>query len=221
MNAENSEVDPFRKMRLILELRRAGFTDNRLLNAFERLSREDFLPTEFAEYAYDDVALPIACGQNASRPAALAEMLTALELAETRTQVVLEIGTGSGYLTALLAHQCKRVYSVERYRTLIEAARKRFEKLAISNIVTLCADGQLGWENSGPFDRIISTCAVEEVPPAWLEQLKPDGILIVPIGTNEEQKIVRIRNSGSKNFPSEALGPSNFLHLIEGAAKEL
>lgn len=221
MTPEDDERDPYRVMRLILELRQVGITDTRLLNAVERLPRDNFIPDGLHEYAYDDVALPIACGQTISRPSTVISMVHDLELGPTKSLKVLEIGTGSGYMTALISKLARRVYSVERYRTLAEAARKRFEQLSLTNIVSQCADGSFGWTASAPFDRIVSTCAVEEVPPAWIKQVKPGGFLILPIGTNEEQFITKISVTEGGDVSSTVLGPSKFLHLVEGVAKEL
>lgn len=208
-------------MRLILELRQAGITDSRLLNAFEALPRDVFLDDEFTEFAYDDVALPIACGQTVTQPSVVAVIISALNFNPAQSLTVLEIGTGSGFMTALLSRFARRVYTIDRYRTLSESARARFEALKITNIVSQCADGLLGWPASAPFDRIVSTCATEEIPADWLAQLKPDGILIAPLGTNEDQMLMKYIRSGDGKLTSEVLEPSKFLHLTEGVAKEL
>ena len=221
MTPDNGERDPYRVMRLILELRQVGITDIRLLNAVERLSRDEFIPDGLQEYAYDDVALPIACGQTISRPSTVIGMVNELELGEKKSLKVLEIGTGSGYMTALLAALARRVYSVERYRTLADTAKKRFETLSLSNIVSQCADGSLGWVASAPFDRIVSTCAVEEIPEIWVKQVKPGGFMILPIGTNEEQFLMKIGVGEDGKTTSTRLWPSKFLHLVDGVAKEL
>lgn len=216
-----AEHDPFRKMRLILELRRSGITDNDLLNVIEKLPREHFVDPEFEEYAYDDVALPIACGQTISRPSDVATIIYSLELGKDRSCTILEIGTGSGYLTALMSRLARRINTVDRYRTLVEAAKKRFDALGLTNIISQCSDGALGWPASAPFDRIVATCALEEVPQVWLDQLKAGGMLIMPVGTNEDQRLMRYRKDKSGKISSDAVGLSNFLHLVEGAAKEL
>ena len=221
MEKAGQERDPMQVMRLILELRQAGITDNNLLNAFEALPREKFIPEAFQEYAYEDVALPIACGQTISRPSTTAGMVDALELGATRSMTLLEIGTGSGFMTALLSRFCRRVYTIDRYRTLSQAARVRFDSLGLSNIISQCSDGELGWPSSAPFDRIVSTCAMEEPSEVWLGQLKPGGMLIMPIGTNEDQQVVRLRKLTSGEVTKEPLAPSKFLHIIPGAAKEL
>tara|TARA_Y100000052_G_scaffold27585_1_gene36888 strand:+ start:8122 stop:8787 length:666 start_codon:yes stop_codon:yes gene_type:complete len=221
LSSENEERDPFQMMRLILELRQTGITDTFLLNAIESLPRHEFIPEELGEFAYDDVALPIACGQTITRPSTVAGMVYALELGEMRAYTVLEIGTGSGFLTALTSKLARRVYTVDRYRTLIESARQRFEALRITNIVSQCSDGALGWSATAPFDRIVSTCAVETIPKVWLDQLKPDGIMVIPVGTNEDQFVKKIIKKADGSLQEESLAPSKFLHLADGVAKEL
>ncbi|MAP94232.1 MAG: protein-L-isoaspartate O-methyltransferase [Ponticaulis sp.] len=208
-------------MRLILELRQSGITDTRLLNAVESLPRDVFIPADLTEYAFENIALPIACGQTISRPSIVADMIDALKLGEQASLTVLEIGTGTGYATALISKLSKRVYTIERYRTLLYAARKRFSSLGLQNIVSQCADGNLGWAASAPFDRIISTCAAEDVPEVWVNQLKAGGIMILPVGTNEDQHMVRLTKNSDGSVQSETMGPSQFLHIAEGVAKEL
>jgi protein-L-isoaspartate(D-aspartate) O-methyltransferase len=217
----DAEHDPFRRARLILDLRQAGITENALLNAIESIPRDRFVPAEFAEHAYEDVALPIACGQTTSRPTTVAGIVNALELGANRDFTILEIGTGSGFMTALMARLARRVYTVERYRTLTEDARKRFEELGLFNVISQSSDGSKGWPETAPFDRIVSTCAVEDVPDVWLDQLKPGGIMVLPIGTNEEQSVVQIRKVASGKTETQPLAPSKFLHLVEGVAKQL
>lgn len=221
MTPEDEEHDPFRIMRLILELRQTGITDTRLLNAIERLPRDEFISADLAEYAYDDVALPIACGQTISRPSTVAGMINGLDFGENRNLTVLEIGTGSGFMTALMSELCRRVYTIDRYRTLIDAARRRFENLRLTNIVSQCADGAFGWSATAPFDRIVSTCAVEEVPKTWVDQLKPGGVMVIPVGTNEQQFVKKFVKNADGSLSDEILAPSKFLHLTEGVAKEL
>lgn len=216
-----SEHDPFRIARLILDMRQNGVTNTRLLQAIETTPREHFVPEGMADDAYEDVALPIACGQTTSRPTAVAGMIDALELGEEKTLTVLEIGTGSGFMTALIGRLSRRVYSMDRYRTLVDGAKARFEHLGITNAITTWGDGAQGWPAAAPFDRIISTCAVEEVPDVWVDQLKPGGVMIIPVGTNEEQHFVRIRKGADDELATEPLAPSKFLHLVPGISKHL
>lgn len=218
---EDATSDPFRFAKLILDLRQSGITDHALLNIIESIPRELFVPSNVADYAYDDVALPIACGQTISRPTTAAGIVMAMDLGSKRDCTVLEIGTGSGYMTALMAKLARRVYTVDRYRTLVEAARMRFEQLGLVNVISQCSDGKKGWPETAPFDRIVSTCAMEEPSDVWLNQLKPKGILIMPIGTNEDQHVARFTKHADGRVTSEPLAASKFLHLEEGVAKQL
>ncbi len=221
MQDDEPQFDTFRVAKLILELRQSGITDHALLNAVERIPREKFVPDHVAEYAYHDAALPIACGQTITQPTAAVSMVHALELGGKRAYTVLEIGTGSGFMTALMARLARRVYTIDRYRTLVENARERFEELGLFNVISQCSDGAKGWPETAPFDRIISSCALESPPEVWFQQLKPGGILIMPVGTNEEQHVVRYRKNTDGSVTEEPLAPSKFLHLIEGVAKQL
>ena len=142
---------------LIMQLRRRGIRDNEVLRAIERVPRELFVDEAFADHAYQDIALPIDCGQTISQPYVVAFMTEKLELDERHK--VLEIGTGSGYQAAVLSHLCRRVYTVERWRELQKAAERRFARLGITNVTTIIGDGWLGWPPQAPFDRIIVTAA--------------------------------------------------------------
>ena len=155
---------------LIMQLRRRGIRDTNVLRAIERVPRELFVDPAFADHAYQDIALPIDCGQTISQPFVVAFMTEKLELDESHK--VLEIGTGSGYQAAVLSHLCRRVYTIERYRELQKAAERRFAELGITNVTTIIGDGWLGWPPQAPFDRIIVTAAAPEAPPKLVEQLK-------------------------------------------------
>ena len=144
---------------LIMQLRRRGIRDNKVLRAIERVPRDLFVDEAFADHAYQDIALPIECGQTISQPYVVAFMTEHLELDERHK--VLEIGTGSGYQAAVLSHLCRRVYTVERWRELQKAAERRLAKLGITNITTIIGDGWLGWPPQAPFDRIIVTAAAD------------------------------------------------------------
>ena len=176
---------------LIMQLRRRGIRDNAVLRAIERVPRELFVDEAFADHAYQDIALPIDCGQTISQPYVVAFMTERLELDERHK--VLEIGTGSGYQAAVLSHLCRRVYTVERWRELQKAADRRFARLGITNVTTIIGDGWLGWPPQAPFDRIIVTAAATEPPPALIEQLKVGGRMIIPLGeTRDTQMLVAI-----------------------------
>ena len=172
--------DP-RQIQLIMELRKQGITDNRVLGAMERTPRELFVDAPFVENAYRNTALPIACGQTISQPYIVAYITQHLEVDETMR--VLEIGTGSGYQAAILSPLCRRVYTIERHRPLLDEAKQRFKKLNLHNVVPRHGDGFAGWPEQAPFDRIVLSCAVPEVPKTLIDQLKVGGMLIAPIGS--------------------------------------
>ena len=173
------QPDP-RASSLVKELGREGIRDARVLSALESVPRDFFVDTPFVETAYDNTALPIACGQTISQPYVVAFMTDALEVGDKMR--VLEIGTGSGYQAAVLSLLCRRVYTIERHRPLFEAAERRFRALKLENVVTRLGDGHAGWPEQAPFDRIMMTAAAPAVPQALLDQLAPDGILVAPIG---------------------------------------
>ena len=160
-----------RMIQLVMALRRAGISDKHVLGAIERTPREQFVPQGFQDQAFENRPLPIDCGQTISQPYVVAAMTAALKL-DDRCKV-LEIGTGSGYQAAVLARLARRVYTVERYRTLGKEAEARFAALGLTNIVTRIGDGSLGWPEQAPFDRVIVTAAAQSRPDALLEQLKP------------------------------------------------
>jgi protein-L-isoaspartate(D-aspartate) O-methyltransferase len=171
--------DP-RASSLAQELHYEGIRDARVLSAIEAVPRELFVDTPFVHTAYDNTALPIACGQTISQPYVVAYMSEALEVGPTMR--VLEIGTGSGYQAAVLSLLCRRVYTVERHKPLLEDAERRFRALRLENVVTRLGDGHIGWSEQAPFDRIMITAAAPRVPPALLDQLAPGGILLAPVG---------------------------------------
>jgi protein-L-isoaspartate(D-aspartate) O-methyltransferase len=174
------EQDP-RQEQLIKELRRQGVKDERVLTAIANTPREMFVDAPFVDSAYHNSALPIACGQTISQPFVVAYMTEKLEVGENMR--VLEIGTGSGYQAAVLSPLCRRVYTIERHRPLLDTARERFAAFKLENVVTKHGDGFAGWAEQAPFDRILLACAVQQVPQALVEQLKLGGILIAPVGT--------------------------------------
>jgi len=207
-----------RKIRLIMELRRAGVVDTRVLAALERVPREFFVPAPFLDQAFENTALPIGQGQTISQPLIVAMMSQALEVGER--QKVLEIGTGSGYQAAVLAKMCRRVYTIERHKPLLKEAEERFKHLHIHNITAICGDGTRGWPEQAPFDRILVTAAATEIPQNLLEQLSDEGVMVLPVGNQSgEQIIVRVRKQGGR--PSaENLFPVRFVPLVAGALPE-
>ena len=174
------EHDP-RREQLIGELRRQGVKDERVLAAIANTPREVFADAPFADSAYHNSALPIACGQTISQPFVVAYMTAQLEIGENMR--VLEIGSGSGYQAAVLSPLCRRVYTIERHRPLLDQAKERFAALKLENVVTKHGDGFAGWPEQAPFDRILLSCAVQQVPQTLVDQLKLGGILIAPVDT--------------------------------------
>ena len=208
-----------RLARLVLGLRSQGVTDPAVLAAIERTPRDLFTPDLFRDRAWEDSALPIACGQTISQPYIVGLMTQALTL-EPRARV-LEIGAGSGYQTAVLARLSRLVYTIERYRTLLREAEARFQALQLTNIITKFGDGMLGWAEQAPFDRILVTAAAPEEPKALLLQLKPSGVLVAPVGKGPIQKLCRYAGDGSGAFTMDILCEVRFVPLLEGVAREL
>src|SRR4029453_16115761 len=205
--------------RLILALRSQGVSDPKVLNAIEKTPRELFTPELFKGRAFEDSALPIACGQTISQPFVVGLMTQALKV--DRRDRVLEIGTGSGYQTTILSKLSRLVYTVERYRTLMREAESRFKTLGLTNVITRFGDGGEGWPEQAPFDRIMVTAAAPDEPKALLEQLKPKGILVAPIGKGPVQTLRRYVRKPDGGFEIESLGDVRFVPLLEGVAKEL
>ena len=207
------------RARLILSLRSQGVSDPAVLNALEHTPRDLFTPKLFQERAWEDSALPIACGQTISQPFIVGLMTQALTI-EPRTRV-LEIGTGSGYQTAVLSRLARLVYTIERYRTLMGEAEARFKALQLGNIITKFADGGEGWPEQAPFDRILVTAAAPAEPKTLLAQLKPSGILVAPIGRGPIQTLKRYLGDGQGGFREEVLCDVRFVPLLDGVAREL
>ena len=203
-----------RKIRLIMELRSQGVSDTEVLSAMERVPRELFVPEAFQDQAYENIALPIGAGQTISQPKIVAEMTSALELGPRLK--VLEVGTGSGYQAAVLAHLCRRLYTVERHRTLADEAETRFAQLRLSNIVIQVGDGSEGWPAQAPFDRIIVTAQAVMLPDILLAQLREGGVMILPIvEKGHGQKVVRLRRT-EKGIERETLMDARFVPLLDG-----
>ena len=216
---EHEDTPQTRRARLILALRSQGVSDPTVLAALEHTPRDLFTPDLFQERAWEDSALPIACGQTISQPFIVGLMTQALTL-EPRARV-LEIGTGSGYQTAVLSRLARLVYTVERYRTLLGEAEARFKRLQLGNIITRFGDGGDGWPEQAPFDRILVTAAAPSEPKALLAQLKPSGVLVAPIGRGPVQTLKRYAGDGKGGFREEVLCEVRFVPLLEGVAREL
>ncbi len=208
-----------RLARLVLALRSQGVTDPLVLSAIEKTPRDLFTPELFRDRSFEDSALPIACGQTISQPFIVGLMTQALTL-EPRARV-LEIGTGSGYQTAILSRLARLVYTVERYRTLMRDAEARFGVLGLTNVITRFGDGGEGWRDQAPFDRILVTAAASDEPTRLLAQLKPSGVLVAPVGKGPVQRLLRYAGDGKGGFTQEQLGEVRFVPMLDGVAKEL
>lgn len=209
--------DP-RKSNLAAALRHQGIADERVLKAIQDVPREAFVEGAFADQAYADQALPISCGQTISQPYIVAFMTEALDVEPTHR--VLEIGTGSGYQAAILSALCKRVYTVERYRTLADIAAERFKALKLRNISQLVGDGTRGWPQLAPFDRIIVTAAARDVPQALAEQLAVGGIMVLPVeerpGKQDLYKVIKTESG----LDRQHLLAVRFVPLVEGLPRD-
>jgi len=201
------------KIRLIMDLRRQGISDNDVLSAIERVPREMFVPEAIRAEAYENIPLPISQGQTISQPFIVAYMTQALCLGGRNR--ILEIGTGSGYQAAVLAQLSRRVCTVERYRTLLRQAEACFEALKLHNITTRLGDGGKGWPELAPFARIIVTAAAPAMPQSLAEQLDDGGIMVVPVGKSGEQALYRITRQGQE-LKEERLLDVRFVPLVEG-----
>ncbi|MDA5557889.1 protein-L-isoaspartate(D-aspartate) O-methyltransferase [Shimia sp. MMG029] len=207
-----------RKMQFLFALRSRGVTEAAVLGAMEAVDRGLFVRGLFAERAYEDTPLPIACGQTISQPSVVGLMTQALEV--TPRDKVLEVGTGSGYQAAILAQLARRVYTVDRHKRLVQEARGVFDTLGIVNITSLIGDGSFGLPDQAPFDRIIVTAAAEDPPGPLLAQLKIGGIMVVPVGQSDAvQSLIRVRRT-ENGFDYDELRAVRFVPLLEGVARE-
>ena len=180
-----------RKIRLTLELRESGINDSKVLSAIEKIPREKFISDNFRNQAYENIALPISDNQTISQPFIVAKMTQLLEI--NSDHKVLEIGTGSGYQSAILSLLCRRVYTIERIKNLYINSEKIFSKLNITNIVSKHADGNLGWKEQIPFDRIIFTAATSKISNLIFSHITEGGIIVSPINTKNKQIIVKYK----------------------------
>jgi protein-L-isoaspartate(D-aspartate) O-methyltransferase len=211
--------NPPQKMMFQLNLRRRGISDQAVLRVMEDVPRERFVEPADREDAYRDTALGIACGQTISQPFVVAYMTEQLGLRKSHR--VLEIGTGSGYQAAILSRLCKRVLTIERFRTLADRARGRLEDLGYDNVEVMVGDGFDIPADAGNFDRIVVTAAMEQIPDALAERLEPDGVLIAPVGPRHGvQTLVRLVRTES-GFERKELVDVRFVPALPGIAREL
>lgn len=210
--------DAEQKMQFLFALRSNGVTDTAVLTAMEKIDRAPFVRGLFAERAYEDTPLPIACGQTISQPSVVGLMTQALEVSPR--DKILEVGTGSGYQAAILSQLARRIYTTDRHRRLVREARGIFDALDLGNITAITADGSFGLPDQAPFDRILVTAAAEDPPGPLLEQLKIGGIMVVPVGQSDTvQSLIRVRRTET-GFDYDELRPVRFVPLIEGLARE-
>jgi protein-L-isoaspartate(D-aspartate) O-methyltransferase len=212
-------ADSVGRMEFLLTLRRRGIADAAVLRALDEVPREEFVAADYGDAAYADQALPIACGQTISQPYLVAYMTEQLVVGPEHR--VLEVGTGSGYQAAVLSRLARDVVTVERYRTLAEAARARFEKLGYRNITVVLGDGLAGVAEHAPYDRILVTAAAESLPQPLIEQLGEGGVMVLPLGPHgDAQRLVKLtRTAGA--IEREELIWVRFVPLLPGRAREL
>jgi len=209
-------LDAETQMQFLYALRRHGVTDPKVLTAMEKVDRGRFVQGLFANRAYEDRPLPIPCGQTISQPSVVGLMTQALDV-QPRDKV-LEIGTGSGYQAAILSHLARRVYSVERHRELSRAARETTDQLGLVNVTIITSDGTKGLPDQAPFDRILVTAAPEDPPQVLLDQLAPDGIMVLPVGqSGAVQSLIKAQKTADGIEYTE-ICDVRFVPLVEGIA---
>lgn len=202
--------------RLVQRLMDQGVTNQQVLDVMRSTPRHLFLDEALSHRAYEDTALPIGHGQTLSQPYIVARMTEILLAATKSTERVLEIGTGSGYQTTILAQLVTKVYSVERIKPLQEKARGRLRQLGLRNVLLKLADGSFGWPEQGPFDAILSAAAPETVPEELKQQLAPDGVLLIPVGAERQELHLVSRVGDSDEFDTRVIEPVKFVPLVRG-----
>jgi protein-L-isoaspartate(D-aspartate) O-methyltransferase len=206
------------KMQFLFALRSKGVTDARVLTVMEQIDRALFLKGLFKDRAYEDMPLPIACGQTISQPSVVGLMTQALDVQPRHK--VLEVGTGSGYQAAILSKLARRVYSVDRFKRLVTEAQALFDALNISNITAITADGSHGLPDQAPFDRILLTAAAEDPPSTLLAQLRIGGIMVLPVGQSDTvQSLIRVTKTET-GLDYEELRTVRFVPLLEGLGQD-
>lgn len=206
------------KMQFLFALRSRGVTDGAVLHAMEKIDRARFVTGTFSDRAYEDTPLPIPCGQTISQPSVVGLMTQALQVSSR--DKVLEVGMGSGYQAAILSQLARRVYTIDRHRRLVLAARTVLDDLGISNVTAVAADGSFGLPEQAPFDRILVTAAAEDPPGPLMAQLKVGGIMVVPVGQSDAvQTLIRVRRQ-EQGYDYEELRSVRFVPLLEGIAPE-
>tara|TARA_Y100000591_G_scaffold122724_1_gene104765 strand:+ start:987 stop:1613 length:627 start_codon:yes stop_codon:yes gene_type:complete len=202
-----------RKIRLILKLRESGIANSEVLSALETIPREKFIPENYRYQAYENIALPIGENQTISQPYVVAKMTELLEVKNNHK--VLEIGTGSGYQCAILSKLARRIYTIERIKNLHEKASKIFDELQLTNIVSKHEDGNNGWMEQIPFDRIIFTAATENITNRIFSHIKENGIIVCPIIRDNKQVIIKYKRKNDK-LTSEEFDDVLFVPNLRG-----
>ena len=205
---------PKDKVNLILDLKKSGVSNIDVLNVIEKTDRSFFIDESLKKKSNLNIALPIDCGQTISQPLIVGIMTQCLDL--TKNMRVLEIGTGSGYHTYILSQLARFVYTIERHKPLLFKSEKIFRKLNVSNIFSKHDDGGLGWKDQAPFDRIIVTASAPEIPQNLLNQLSEDGIMIIPIGDDYSDQVLKKIKKKDNKVLSENLIGVRFVPLLEG-----
>ena len=205
--------DALRHKMVVEQLARRGIRDVRVLDAMQRVPRDQFVPTELRDEAYEDAPQPIGHHQTISQPYTVAFMAQEAQL--TGTERVLEVGTGSGYGAAVLSCLADQVYTIERIDTLYDEAWARLARLGFRNVRVYHGDGSLGLAREAPFDAIVVTAGAEQLPEAYLQQLTDGGRIVIPIGTHGRQQMYRLTRRGDQ-WQQERLGSFGFVPLVEG-----
>ena len=203
---------------LVTELKEKGISDQKILSAIKKVPRELFINQASAEWAYENMPLPVECGQTISQPYVVAYMIDCLKL--KKTDKVLEIGTGTGYQTAIISHLCQKIYTIEIFSKLFTQAKFNIEKLKIKNVIYKLGNGVNGWEEKNFFDAIIVSAASEEISSQLLQNLKINGHLIFPKKYPfENQKLILVKKIGGNNFKKKELFDVKFVPLLSNNAQ--
>lgn len=209
----NNNFEEKRKQMVKKQLIRRGIEDKNVLDAFREVPRDKFVPEDVKEYSYHDGPLPIGKDQTISQPYIVAEMVEALEL--KKEDIVLEIGTGSGYEAAILSRIAKEVYSVERIQSLADKAKNILDDLGYKNINIKVGDGTLGWPDGNKiFDGIIVSAGAPSIPESYKKQLKERGYLVIPVGSRALQNLYKVRKNSDNNLSKHSLGHVRFVPLV-------
>ena len=210
----NKKIKRFGKFDLLLDLKQQGVSDIKILNIIEDIDRSLFIDTNLKEKSNLNVALPIDCGQTISQPLVVAHMTQTLDICKKMR--VLEIGTGSGYQSLVLSKLSRFVYTIERHNILLKKAKNLLQSLEINNVFFKHADGGLGWSDQAPFDRIIVTASAPEIPTKLLSQLVDDGIMVIPVGEDNDNQVLKKIIKKGDSFIVKNIMNVRFVPLLEG-----